>query len=109
LLLVRLVAYFHIDWSWYEPSLESVGPFSCRIADGVLHISWYDHEGIIMTNGPNQVDYKYFDYYLAVLFILQRFDGSAWVGLKTRISGVIEMGPKTRLLSPWMKKCSYLI
>lgn len=57
-------------------SLESVGPFSRRIADGVLYISWYDHKGIIMTNGLNLA--KYFDYYLALLFILQRFDRSDW-------------------------------
>lgn len=31
------------------------------------------------------------------------------VGLKTRISGAIEMGPKTRLVSPWGEKSSHLI
>jgi hypothetical protein len=31
------------------------------------------------------------------------------VGLKTRISGAIEMGRKTRLLSPWREKSSHLI
>ena len=31
------------------------------------------------------------------------------VGLKTRISGAIEMGPKTRLESPWREKSSHLI
>ena len=82
LLLVRHVAYFHVDCSWYEPSLESIGPFSCYIADGVLHISWYDHEGIITTNGFNLA--KYFDYYLALLFILQRFDRSAWGRLEDK-------------------------
>ena len=72
LLLVRHLAYFHIDCSWYEPPLESIGPFSRRIADGSLHISWYDHEGIITTSGLNLA--KCFDYYLAPLFILQTFD-----------------------------------
>ena len=76
MLLVRHLTCFHIDCCWYEPSLENVGPFSCRIAEGVLHISWYDHEGIITTDGLNLA--KHFDYYLALLFILQRFDRSAW-------------------------------
>src|SRR5258706_2563899 len=76
LLLVRYISHFHVDYRWYEPSLESVGPFSCRIADGVMQISWYDHEGIVTTSGLNLAEY--FDYYLALLFILQRFDRSAW-------------------------------
>ena len=76
LLLVRHLTYIHTDCSWYEPSLKSVDQFSCRIADGVLHISWYDHEGIITITGLNLA--RYFDYYLALLFILQRFDRSTW-------------------------------
>lgn len=44
--------------------------------DGVLHISWYDHEGIITTNGFRLSEYL--RYYLALLYIFQRFDRSAW-------------------------------
>ena len=55
---------------------DTSAPCSYRVLDGVLHVSWYDHEGIITTNGFSLS--KHFDHYLALLFIFQRFDGSAW-------------------------------
>ena len=50
--------------------------YSYHVLDGTLHISWYDHEGIITTNGFCLSEYLH--YYLALLYIFQRFDRSAW-------------------------------
>ncbi|KAG8858349.1 hypothetical protein FRB91_009934 [Serendipita sp. 411] len=46
------------------------------LIDTTLYISWYDHEGIITTEGFDVA--KYLSYYLALLFILQRFNRSDW-------------------------------
>ncbi|KAG8867002.1 hypothetical protein FRC20_006967 [Serendipita sp. 405] len=44
--------------------------------DTTLYISWYDHEGIITTQGFDVA--KHLSHYLALLFILQRFNHSNW-------------------------------
>jgi len=59
-----------------NPFYDGCCPCSYRTLEGVLHISWYDHEGIITTNGFSLSGH--IDYYLALLFIFQRFDRSAW-------------------------------
>src|SRR5258706_4318108 len=77
MLLIRHVACFQLDSGWYGISLhDTSSPCSYHVLDGVLHISWYDREGIITTNGFSLS--KYLEYYLALLYIFQRFDRSGW-------------------------------
>ncbi|KAG8751043.1 hypothetical protein FRC14_008182, partial [Serendipita sp. 396] len=50
--------------------------FTIILENTVFYISWYDREGILTTSG---IDIAYhLEYYLALLFILQRFNRTDW-------------------------------
>jgi Fungal protein kinase len=51
-------------------------PCSYGTLEGVLHISWYDHKGIITTNGFSLA--SHINHFIALLFIFQQFDRSNW-------------------------------
>ncbi|KAG8795332.1 hypothetical protein FRC17_008149, partial [Serendipita sp. 399] len=57
-------------------SFDMTHTFNLILIDTTLYISWYDHEGIITTHGFDIA--KNLNYYLALLFILQRFGRSDW-------------------------------
>ncbi|KAG8842572.1 hypothetical protein FRC20_004338 [Serendipita sp. 405] len=57
-------------------SFDITHTFIFVLIDTTLYISWYDHEGIITTSGFDVA--KYLSHYLALLYILQRFNRNDW-------------------------------
>jgi Fungal protein kinase len=75
-LLLRHHAYVYFYLNRYTFLSCALQTCSDDQADTILYISWYDHEGVITTDGFDVA--KYLSHYLALLFILQRFNHSDW-------------------------------